>query len=146
MSNGGTMSGMQESGGVRLHPHIVNEKLNITSEELMAMGFTKYEDGTGSPFGMGWEMNNRQFAIDIDCTQVVKLARKNPDSDHITLYVDDKFALECLVDWIAPDERETLGQIEWFQDLLEALEEGKVEDAKAAIRAAVGMLEKNFTK
>jgi predicted RNA-binding protein with EMAP domain len=43
-------------------------------------------------------------------------------------------------------EQERTGQIEWFESLLEALEEGKVEDAKAAIRAAVGMLEKNFTK
>lgn len=86
---------------MNLHPHIVNEKLNITFKELIALGFKPYGDGTGDPWGEGWEMENERFQIDIDCTNVVKLARKNPDSDFIVVYVDDKFALECLVDFIA---------------------------------------------
>jgi hypothetical protein len=38
-------------------------------------------------------------------------------------------------------EQERTGQIEWFESLLEALEEGKVEDAKASVRGAIKMLE-----
>jgi hypothetical protein len=86
---------------VNLHPHIVNEKLNVTPDELIALGFKQTDDGTDHPFGIGWMMENDQFCIDLDCTYVVKLTRKNPDTDPITLYVESKLELESLIDWIA---------------------------------------------
>ena len=82
-------------------PDVSNWELKVSPDELEQLGFTRYEDETGSPWGMGWEMENENFEISIDCCLVVKVARKNPDSDYIVAYVPDKQSLETLIDWIA---------------------------------------------
>ena len=47
-----------------------------------------------------------------------------------------------LLTHLARHDQEIAGQIEWFESLLEALEAGKIEDAKSAVQAAIEMLER----
>jgi hypothetical protein len=80
--------------------HIVNEKFRASDEELSKRGFVKKQDDTGSPWGMWWELQAPKFWVTIDPTNVFHLLRKDPDSDHITIVIDDLYDLDTLVDWV----------------------------------------------
>lgn len=79
---------------------IVNSELDMTPEQIIALGFVQTDDGSGSPWGIGWEMHTKDFWISIDCTNVVHLLRKNPDSDPITVYVAEPYDLQNLICFI----------------------------------------------
>lgn len=82
---------------------IVNEELckKATPADFIRLGLKRYDDIDRNPWGTGWEMKTEHFHLDIDCTFVVKLARRNPDTDYITLVVHNLSELEAVIDWIA---------------------------------------------
>lgn len=82
---------------------IVNESLirKATMADFIARGFVKVTDGTGSPWGVSYDLKTAKFWVTIDCNFIVKVARLDPDSDFITVLIDDLHDLDCLLDWIA---------------------------------------------
>lgn len=74
---------------------------NATTADFISRGFVKTTDGTDSPWGVSYDLKTSSFEITIDCTWEVKLARRNPDHDHIQVVVEDLHDLDCLVDWVA---------------------------------------------
>lgn len=86
---------------------IVNEALCsvATPEKLCAIGFIQKDDGSGDPRGIWWEYTTENFLLMLDCVMVVKLYRRNPDSDEIVVYIPDLFSLERVIDWISEEER-----------------------------------------
>lgn len=82
---------------------IVNESLlkKATAEDLVSRGFTQWSDGTGTPWGVSYEIKTPKFLVTIDCTFVVQVARLDLDSDFIKVIIDDLHDLDCLLDWIA---------------------------------------------
>jgi len=91
-----TISGINLTG-------IVNEELckNANVEDLLRLGFTQIDDGSGDSRGLSYEFETAGFRVWLDCVFVVHLSRKNPDSDSIKVIVDTLHDLECLLDWIA---------------------------------------------
>ena len=79
---------------------IANDRHKWTPEMLVGMGFTQKDDGSGSPWGTHWEMSTDDFELSVDPCGVVKLARRNPDSDHIVLHVCERAALEAAINFI----------------------------------------------
>lgn len=82
---------------------MVNTKLLIvaTSEKLKQMGFIEENDGTEDSRGVDWNIRNDKFHLMIDPWCEVKLRRLNPDSDFITIHVDDLSELQGVIDFIA---------------------------------------------
>ena len=89
----------------QISPQIVNEALcgKAAPADLIRLGFVERNDGTGDPRGTWWTIKNDKFEISLDCVFVVHLTRLNPDSDQITVCVEDLFDLQMLVDWIADE-------------------------------------------
>jgi hypothetical protein len=84
---------------------MVNIKLLkiATPEKLQQMGFIMEDDGTNDPRGVDWNIRNDKFHLLIDPWMEVKLARRNPDTDFITIAVDDLSELQSVIDWIADE-------------------------------------------
>ena len=72
-----------------------------TPEKLIEMGFIEENDGSEDPRGVDYNIRNDKFHLLIDPWCEVKIARRNPDSDFITIAVDDLSELQSVVDWIA---------------------------------------------
>jgi hypothetical protein len=66
---------------------IANGKWGWTPEKVIALGLTQTDDGSGSAWGIGWELETPNFKLWLDCGSV-KLARRNPYSDPITVHID----------------------------------------------------------
>jgi len=69
-------------------------------DDFIKMGFVAETDGSGSPWGNSWDMRTTYFHLFIDCTFEVKLMRLNPDTDGITLLIEDLYELQQAVDFI----------------------------------------------
>lgn len=80
-----------------------NKKLAevISVENLIEMGFAEWNDGSEDPRGIMWEIKNEHFNLSVDPWFEVKLSRRNPDTDPVTLLIETKFELQSAVDWIA---------------------------------------------
>lgn len=80
-----------------------NEKLAkaLQDEDLTKMGFTLEQDEDKDPRGNFYVMENDNFRLSIDAWFEVQLARRNPDTDHIIIFAETKFDLQCVIDWIA---------------------------------------------
>ena len=79
-----------------------NEKLSrdVSVDDLIKMGFTIKDDEDKDPRGRFYEIKNDNFHLFIDAWFEVQLRRVNPDTDPIILFVQTKFDLQCVVDWI----------------------------------------------
>ncbi len=73
-----------------------------TPEKLIEMGFVEENDGSEDPRGVDWNIRNEQYHLMVDPWCEVKLARRNPDTDYITIHCESLFDLQCVVDWVAP--------------------------------------------
>lgn len=82
---------------------MTNTKLlnKATVADFIKMGFVEEKDGSGSPWGTDWNIRNEKYHLQIDPTFQVTLCRINPDTDPITIMVDDLPELQSVVDWIA---------------------------------------------
>lgn len=82
---------------------MVNTKLLslITSERLIKMGFVEENDNSGDPRGIDWNIRNEKYHLMIDPWAEVQLARRNPDTDYITIHCEDLQDLQAVVDWVA---------------------------------------------
>ena len=80
-----------------------NEKLakNLDGVDLIEMGFTLEQDEDKDPRGNFYVIENDNFKLYIDAWYEVHLARKDPDTDPLIIFVETKFDLQCVVDWIA---------------------------------------------
>lgn len=80
-----------------------NSKLanTCTIDNLREMGFIEKRDGSGDPRGTHWEIKSSNFWLTIDPWFEVKLSRRNPDTDEITIYAETKSELQSIIDWIA---------------------------------------------
>lgn len=79
---------------------IANGKWGWTPEKLIELGLTQHDDGSDDPFGIDWNLETANFKVYVDCCGVVKIARRNPDSDYITVHIDTMHDFESLLDWI----------------------------------------------
>ena len=75
-----------------------------TPEKLIEMGFVEEHDGTGDPRGTDWNMRTKHFHVLIDAWCEVIICRLNPDTDYITLHVDNLSDLQSVVDWVADED------------------------------------------
>jgi len=91
-----------------MSPSIVNESLcsKATEADLLSRGFVRTDDGSGSPFGISYDYETSGYRIWIDCTYVVALSRKNPDTDWVKVLIDDLADLDNLLAWVADDDGE----------------------------------------
>jgi len=82
---------------------MVNTKLFkvLTHETLIEMGFVEENDGTDDERGVDYNIKNEKYHLIVDPWCVVKLSRRNPDTDYITIYCESIFDLQCVIDWIA---------------------------------------------
>jgi len=87
-----------------------NQKLAtaLQGEDLTKMGFTLLQDEDKDPRGNYYVIKNNKFSIYIDAWFEVQLRRVNPDTDHLTLLVETKFDLQCVLDWIADEDDEKI--------------------------------------
>ena len=87
---------------------MVNDKLLkvATAENLVALGLVEEHDGTGDPRGTSWNIRNAKYHLWIDAWCEVQLARRNPDTDFITLHVTDLQDLRSVIDWIVDEDDE----------------------------------------
>lgn len=69
------------------------------SEVFEKLGFTVFDDGSGDPRGVSWDLDMDDFSIHVDPWCEVFLRRKNPDSDPITIHCDDLVELERIIQW-----------------------------------------------
>lgn len=51
-----------------------------------------------------WELNTKGFSVCIDSSFEVQMCRLNPDTDYITLHLEDLTDLKSVVDWVQDDE------------------------------------------
>lgn len=72
----------------------------LSTDDFLEMGFVMEDDGSGSPWGIDYNLRTERFHIIIDCTWEVKLGRMDVDNDYIVVQVDDKFDLQQLVDFV----------------------------------------------
>lgn len=79
---------------------IANGKWHWSPEKLIELGLTQATDGSGNPLGIDWNLETANFKVYVDCCGVVKVARRNPDSDYITIHIDEMFDFEQLLDFV----------------------------------------------
>lgn len=82
---------------------------DVQLHELTELGFTVCYDGEPlgdkepeSAWGISHEMDNEQFTLYLDCAFVVRLSRKNPDTESIIIHCATKHDLETIIDFIQP--------------------------------------------
>jgi hypothetical protein len=76
----------------------------VTPEKLIEMGFVEEYDFTSDPIGTDWNMRTKNFHVLIDAWYEVQICRLNPDTDYITLRVEDLSDLQSVVDWVADED------------------------------------------
>lgn len=83
-------------------PGIVNDAFlkHANADDLLARGLTYVNDGTAG-WGSSWDMTTRNFELTVDSCFVVKIARRNPDSDYIKVLVEDLSDFDDLLAFIA---------------------------------------------
>lgn len=78
-----------------------NELLKVASEDILSsLGFKMEDDGSSDPRGIDWNIITDKYHLYIDPWCEVFLAKRNPDSDYITLHVPDIKTLERVVSWV----------------------------------------------
>ena len=75
-----------------------------TPEKFIEMGFVEEYDETGDPRGTDWNIRTKHFHLLIDAWYEVQICRLNPDTDYITLRVEDLSDLQSVVDWVADED------------------------------------------
>ncbi len=84
-------------------PSVVNGYLQATDGDFLTRGFTRSGD-IGDPWSLDWNLETSKFRLWIDCTYVVHLSHRNPDSDSIKVIVEDLMDLDNLLMFIADAE------------------------------------------
>lgn len=78
-----------------------NHNLLLDFDKLKELGFVEENDGSEDPRGVDWNIRNDNFHLYIDAWGEVKLARRNPDTDYITIEVNNISELEDVVNFIS---------------------------------------------
>lgn len=75
-----------------------------TSQILESMGFAKEDDGSGDPRGVDWNIRTDKFHLYVDPWCEVSVARRNPDTEYITLHVPNLNTLRAVVNWVTQND------------------------------------------
>lgn len=115
---------------------MVNTKLLevATPEKLIEMGFVEEHDGTSDPRGTDWNIRTKHFHLLIDAWREVQICRLKPDTDFITLHVEDLIDLQAVVDWVLDENNKIKKEEKKYYSNNELLAEfKKLDDRQTAI-------------